>query len=308
VFRYGYLYAPGDGDVNCLRTVRIGNISAETELRDVLARVRGGQIVKAILLNTLKLTGGNTVLIEFLNQSSANEYASYTAIHPISFGNNDRLADISVVGTPTYPSFSTLRSMRDLGYTRFLGIGRFPKDHSIPRLERDISCCNQLRAESLIEIYLDEEDTLHMEFNSINAAGSAYGILTSWQPYKRLGIFFERDQCARPIEELELPARPRPPIIPRARYDPAVTPPAVHLIPDQVPGLQRKRLAALTNQAVTIPSFSGKQIKSDTNWADEVNDEIKDQVAGHGVDDEVVNGLVCVCNSHVSKFVRTMKS
>jgi len=281
VFRYGYLYVPNEGDSNYIRTVKIGNISAKIELREVLARVRGGALVKAVFLDTMKLTGGNTVMLQFLNESSANEYVAYATVHPISFGGDDKVADIGIIETPTYPNFHTIRSMRDLGQTRCLAVSRFPKNQSISRLERDIACYNQLRAESLIEIYLDEQDTLHMEFSSTSAAGSAFAILKSWQPYKRLEVFFERDECAGPVEELELPSRPRPPMIPRNRYDPAITPQVEYLMQDHVPGIQRKRLAALTNQPVTIPSFSGKRIKSGTNWADEVNDEAKDNEVGN---------------------------
>lgn len=278
LFRYGYQYVPGDRDTNYLRTVRIGNIPAEVELRDILARVRGGAILKAVLVNTVKLTGGNTVLVQFLNASSADEYVSYTTVHPISFGDDKQVADIDLVVSPTYPCFHIAHSVRHLEQSRVLAIHHFPKDVSISRLERDISGCNQYRAEALIEIYLDEEGTLHMEFSSVSAAGCAYGILIARHAYKWLFPFFEKDPCVGPVEELELPVRPRPPLIPRSRYDPACTPPAAHLLQDQVIGIQRKRLAALTNQAVTIPSFSGRQIISDTNWADEVNDEVEGRV------------------------------
>lgn len=244
--------------------------------------------MKAVLLDTMKLTGGMTCLVQFLKEASADDYLSYTAAHPISFGGDNKVASISLIETPTYPNYSTFHSMRELLQTRFIAINEFPKHISISKLERDIACNNKLRADSLIEIYLDDEGTLHLEFSSVQAAGSSYGILSGWHIYKHLEVYFERDSCTGPVEELELPVRPRHSMTPRIRYEPPMTPASTVPVQQPVVPAQRQPLAALVNQTVAIPTFSGKRIKSTNNWADEVNDEVDDDVVAvdAGEDDD----------------------
>lgn len=299
-FRHGIAYVPSETDSNYLRTAHIGNLPKDIELRDVLARVRGGQIISAVLLNTVSITGTMSAMVQFVHEADAEEYVTYTSEHPISFPSTSgpstaaseeglgMKAEIAIIHIPTYPlAISARVRIHEHGQTRCLALSNFPENYSLRSLERNLACGNGHRAVSLIEFWLDEEQTLHLEFSSVGAAGSAYGILTNWQIYRGLQVAFERDPCAGALEEL-LEVKPRPPVLPRSfstapardfdssfedegyamstaeRKDPGS---ADHLL-----ATQGKRLAALSNQKVQIPSFSGGGIKS-SSWADEVNEE-----------------------------------
>jgi hypothetical protein len=288
-FRYGIRYTPGETDSNFQRTVQISNLPHDTELREVLARVRGGEIVSAILLDTKKLLGGMSARIEFLNEGAAEEeYVLYAEMYPISFGDPPQRATITLVPTPTWPVRLPTRNKVNLGQTRCLRIPNFPTHFSLKGLERELTRGNGHRAAALVEIYLDETMTLHLEFSNVDAAGSAFGILTSFREFRGLEVGWEKDPCAGPLEELREEPKPRPPMLPR-NFD------AVKRresgggedmgsdrdVVRSFEGMQRKRLAVLSNQKIEIPSFSGARIQS-SSWADEVIEEAEAE-AGTGL-------------------------
>ena len=64
-FRYGISYRPSSTDSNFLRTVMLGNLPVVTEMRDVLARIRGGEVLSASLLDTVKITGSMSARVVF---------------------------------------------------------------------------------------------------------------------------------------------------------------------------------------------------------------------------------------------------
>jgi hypothetical protein len=289
-FRYGIQYTPHEDDENYLRAVSISNLPGDVGLRDVLVRVRGGQIIKAILMDTRRLMGGTmSAMVIFMEDYDAQNFVAYTAEYPITFGQDDeqRIAQVTLIPTPTYPmSPGMQKCVKSLPRkSRSLAISNVPQNLSLSRLERDLSGPNACRLFQLLEMYLDEEQTLHLEFSSVSAAGTAFAILTNWSAYYGLQVYHESDPCAGPLEELALPVPPRPPMLPRDRL-PSTD--SESKVCSSFEGLnertrrlngaggvirqQRKLLAALTNQKVVIPSFSGSGIKS-SSWADEVNEE-----------------------------------
>ena len=268
-FRYGVRFVPDDDETNVLRTVHITNLPSDIQMRDVLARVRGGRIDHAILCNTVLLTGSMTALVYFLHEHAAERYVLYAMDHPITFGEEAQEAVITLLPTPTWPlKYSTRCAISELNHSRMLSIPNFPENMSISLIQRTITHGNGHRANLLVEIFLSAENTLHLEFSSINAAGSAYGILTNFMSFKDLVVCWEPDPCAGPLVELELPIKPRPPMLPRHRMTEgpaAITP--------------RKTLTALGDQHVVIPTFSGKGIQS-SSWADEMNDKFENSAEG----------------------------
>ncbi|KUJ22692.1 uncharacterized protein LY89DRAFT_307866 [Mollisia scopiformis] len=289
LFRYGIQYRPDEGDSNYLRTVHLSNLPSETDLREVLARVRGGDILGATLLNTTKLTGGLTARVVFIMEASAEDYVLYAADHPITFGEDKQVATVTLINTPTFPLNPSRRaSIREREHSRCIAIPEFPENISLRGLERTLACGSGYRAESLVEFWIDESATLHLEFSSVDIAGSAYGILTSRRIYGNCPPVFEQDPCAGPVEELEQHVPPRPPMLPRHRQADSVNE-SFELSKHDESGvstvrhaenMQRRRLAALDNQKVEIPSFSGAGIKS-SSWADEVIDEAEDDDGGN---------------------------
>ena len=129
----------------------------------------------------------------------------------------------------------------------------------------------------LVEMWIDESGTLHLQFSDVSWAGAAYGVLTHHSSYRGLDVLFSDDPCSGPVEELSLPIPPRPPMLPPnwaalQKREANTTDDSDEAV-KEVEGIQRKRLAALSNQKVEIPSFSGNGITGES-WADEVIDDL----------------------------------
>jgi hypothetical protein len=303
-FRYGILYQPSSTDSNYLRTVMLTNLPVGTELRDVLARVRGGEILSASLLDTRSITGALSARVVFRHEGAAEEYVLYAKGHPILFGDEDggKEAKVTLLTTPTYPpSPRLLNRLLSHQQTRCLSLPNFPPHFSLTALERQLASNNGVRGSMLIEFFIDEEGTLHLQFSDIFWAGAAFGILTNFRDYRGLDVKFVEDPCTGPLSDLSSPIAPRPPMLPknwdvlqkqyaennhsldiggvgggflaeqRRRF--AALEGKDGEVVREVEGLQRKRLLALSNQKVEIPSFSGQGITGES-WADEVIEEL----------------------------------
>ena len=279
-FRYGIQYVPSETDSNYLRRIMISNLPKDIELRDVLARVRGGEVVCATLLDTEKLTGGLTAMIQFLHQVSAEEYLSYTKDHPLSFDSSNEKAEVILLKTPTWPlttgHYPLILKRRQ---TRCLAIPLFPKEFSIADLKLRISGhCATYTAEAP-DIYIDEQETLHLEFSSMVAAHLAYINLTKCQMYSDLKPIFTRDPCAGGVEELASPYK-----IAAVRRNielsqSSLTSSNSSCVYSKSEIKQRNQPTALRRQTITIPSFSGLNITT-SSWADEVIEEAENEAAG----------------------------
>ncbi|KAI9644018.1 hypothetical protein NHQ30_007370 [Ciborinia camelliae] len=296
-FRYGIVYVPKEGDRDTLRGVHIGGLPKDIKLRDVLDRVRGGRIYSSALLNTMAISGSNSALVTFINQEDAEAYVKYAAAHPIIFGSPDSAeenlakATVTHIHTPTFPfSPAKLKTLFEFNRTRILTIRNFPHNISLRRLETDLSARNAFRAESMLESYIDEEETLRMEFSSTDAAGSAFGMLSAMKGYRefRLDLQFEKDNCEGRLEELEKAVEKRKPMFPRSENgvrddrrgsngngNGDMGGNSKETVVDSVLVVQRKKLAALQKQHDVIPSFKGEGLKS-SSWADEVIEESGD--------------------------------
>ncbi|KAK0119235.1 hypothetical protein ONS96_012296 [Cadophora gregata f. sp. sojae] len=271
IFRYGIQYIPAEGDSNFLRTVKLSNLPLDMEVRDVLARVRGGDVLSATIVKMGKIAPGTMhARVVFKHEAAAEEYVLYAAEHPISFG-EDNVAEVTLVETPTYPlhakQISRLREQ-----TRCIAVLDIPSYFSINQLEHDLACGNGHRAKSLIEMWIDEDYTLHLEFANVDMAGSAWAILHAWNAYRGLECRWEADPCAGEVEELANGVKPRPKVFPEdwgiaREKDRGVNDNTVEA---------SKRLAALGNQIVSIPDFNATKLKA-ASWADEVNDGLDDE-------------------------------
>ncbi|KAL5320989.1 hypothetical protein ACEPPN_011799 [Leptodophora sp. 'Broadleaf-Isolate-01'] len=273
-FRYGIQYIPAETDSNYLRTVIISNLPLGTEARDVLARVRGGDVICATIVKMGRIAP-NTVQarVVFKHEAAAEEYVLYAADHPISFSEN-HLAEVTLVSTPTYP-LPAKQVARLREQTRCIAIPNIPSRFSLSHLEHDLACGNSHRAESLIEIYIDETFTLHLQFSSIDMAGSAWAILNNWNAYHGLKCKWEADPCAGDIEELASEVMPRPKVFPDNWANRGAESGDESGSGLRREGLDRKPLAALENQKVSIPDFSATKLRA-ASWADEVNDDLEE--------------------------------
>ncbi|KAG9248341.1 hypothetical protein BJ878DRAFT_538478 [Calycina marina] len=259
VFRYGVFYEPEDHDTNFMRTVVISNISAGTKLGEVLARVHGGAIVKSLMGNTMTLREGMTVLIQFADEVAADDYVSYTASRPLAFGPLQTHVNLRKLDLPTYPSFALTRSMKQHGQTRCLVIKQFPEDQAVAKLKPLVASGNQHRYENLLNIHF-EGDNLHLEFSSVGAAGSIFGLLSNRPPYRYLEIGFEQDPCDVPVEDFENAQIQHSPVS-ADRYHGAE--------------FGSASTSSSMGEHVNIPSLNGSGTKSEVRWADEVSESEK---------------------------------
>ncbi|KAM0314689.1 hypothetical protein ACHAO8_004525 [Botrytis cinerea] len=297
-FRYGILYVPGYEDHDILRSVHIGGIPEDMDLRDVLARVRGGRIYSAVLLNTMKLTGSKSALVTFINQEDAKAYVEYANAHPITLratdsdAKNVAKAIVTLIHTPTYPfSPGKLKTIFEFNRTRVLTVPNFPPNISLRTLVYDLKNRNEFRANSLLEWYIDDEGTLRMEFSSMDEARSAFGLLTKSSGYREFVLFlqFEKDNCEGDLQELEREPEKRRPMFPQTELGVRIDRRGSEVegmgdgskvdgVVDSVLVVQRKRLAALQRQHDLIPSLRGSALKAGS-WADEVEEELGDSTS-----------------------------
>jgi hypothetical protein len=297
-FKYGVQYEPRADDNNYYRTILIQNLPADIELREVLDRVRGGMVLDSMLVNA---PNGKTALITFVSSGAADDYIVYTGIHDLYFSSSEgdlKKSYISLIETPSYPISAALTNKLNFhNSTRCLRLPDFPASFSLSRLESTIACKNAFHAAQLTEMYFTPDKTLHLEFSSITAAGSAFAILTLWKTYAGLEVHYEADLCSGPVEELALEPEPRKPLFPAGGFEdgsPATRDaynevyPEVELV-KEVEGLQRKRLAALSNQKVPeIADMSGRNLIS-RPWAEsDSEDEGEDEVEVKQTTEEVV--------------------
>lgn len=292
-FRYGIQYQPSDLDGNFFRTVHIENLPSDVELREVLARVRGGDVLSAVLLDTKRLMGAMSARIVFKNEGSARDFLSWTGDHALVFGEGEEMveAKVTLIETPTFPPCPRINQKLGVS-SRCICIPNFPPKLPIRSLEEDIACHSQMRREALLEIWLDEDRTLHLEFASLDMAGSATAILSSFRYYRELGleIKYEVDPCSGSVEQLLDPVKPRPHLLP-SNYLETPVHGREHIESrgssgddsDSLKEITKKKRPTFINTKIEIPSFSGKALGSKASWADEVEEELEADAASAAV-------------------------
>ncbi|OWP07546.1 hypothetical protein B2J93_8998 [Marssonina coronariae] len=276
-FKRGVQYVPQDTDSNFMRTIQLSNLPLGTHERDVLARVRGGNILSVTIVSMGKIIPGSVqARVVFKDETAALAYAVYAEHHQISFGDLEdedrKIAKITLNDTPTYPMASR-KVDRVKHQTRCIAVLGVPLSFSLSALDHDLACGSRWRAEGLVEMFIDKDATLHLEFSSIDIAGGAWAVLTTHHTYRRLKCHWEKESCAGDVEELAQNVRSRPPMFPSMWNSRDSSHSGDDN--DNRPAEGRRQIAALTNQKVEIPSFSGVKLQS-SSWADEVNGDFSE--------------------------------
>ncbi|PBP26420.1 hypothetical protein BUE80_DR002777 [Diplocarpon rosae] len=293
IFKYGIQYVPQDTDCNFLRTVQLSNLPVGTQTRDVLARVRGGNVLSVTIVSMGKIIPGSVqARVLFKDETAALAYVLYTENHQVTFGDLEgedrKIADITLIDTPTYPI--PFRKVKCIEYqTRCIAVLNIPRSFSLSALDHNLACGSRWRADGLVEMFIDEDDTLHLEFSSIDIAGGAWAILTKSSTYRRFQCRWEKEPCAGGVEELAQNVQPQPPMFPsnwNAR-DSNHSGDEDEKISTEV----RSELAALANDKVEIPSFSGAKFQS-SSWADEVNGDFSETEILPTPESPPVNGSI----------------
>ena len=199
--KYGLRFAPSNNQDNIYRTITISGIPKDVSLHTILETVRGGAVVEAKLLDTLKMTCFNTARIIFLYENSAFVFEELTKKQPITFGGI--VAKVAIVPTPTWPIRpELLEAILNHRHSRCLAIRNFPCSISPSRLRRDIEPSKELNLDHLLHTEMREDGTVWLEFSSIDWAGSAYAILSSTRDYHSCKTFFTADPCCLPVNTL----------------------------------------------------------------------------------------------------------
>jgi hypothetical protein len=209
---YGLRYEPTETDSNFIRAIHIENLPDIVTLREVLARVRGGEVSRAILMNTKAILGHMSARIEFVDERAAHDFARWTRSHPLMFAGHEgkeKKARVVLIDTPLYPPIPPCVVQRPVSTSRCICVCRVPNGLSIAVLAEGIARWCKLRGmyHPLLEQWFDEEGDLHLEFSSRDVASIVVGMLGSSWGYRHLclSISYESDPCAGPLNELLRP-------------------------------------------------------------------------------------------------------
>lgn len=204
LFKYGVRFDPPDGDRDVYRTIIVSGLSPDISLGTVLNRVRGGAVVDAKLLDTVNITGKKSALITFLHEYAAMAFEEYTKNNPITI--NNVAAQVRVVSQPTWPMRVPLRkAIFDHHHTRCLKVVNFPEQITAQRFRADLNICMDIRMNPDRVTYMQKgkDGSLELQFSSIDWAGHAYGMLSSYRAYRDCTPLFAPDPCAQPVETLQ---------------------------------------------------------------------------------------------------------
>lgn len=208
---HSIMYKPSPDDGSYSKGVYIGNLPQDIDYQKLLAKVRGGYIISAILCNTTKIKscyGQMYAFVVFIKAESARTYVRFANKHGICF--DSQKAVVGLVDTPTFPLSLPAKRRIELGQTRYLIIEKFHSELSLARIARVINTgVNKYRADAIERFWKDEDGNVRIRFASINAASMAYWRLDTDLNYNRLKIRFEKDPCAGPLSDLLTPPKGR---------------------------------------------------------------------------------------------------
>lgn len=200
-FKYGIHYVPQVYERNTYRTIVISGLSPSVTMKSLLEKVRGGIVVDAKLLDTVKIAGGNTALVTFLYERSAMAYEDHAKQHLITFSNAP--ARIAVVPTPTWPMrFSHRNAIEELGHTRCFEVHDFPRNISLPAIRRELTSSPVMKTNSLECMRLGADGVLGLRFSSVRAAAQSSALFTRTFRYRSCTVKCIPDPCAQPLDTL----------------------------------------------------------------------------------------------------------
>ena len=202
LFKYGVHFSPSDSERDVYRTIVVSNLSPDISLGALLHHVRGGSVVDAKLLDTVRITGSKSALITFLHEYAAMAFEEYAEENRVMICGV--AAQVRVVSTPTWPMRIPLRrAIFDHHHTRCLEVSNFPEQISSQRLRSDLTVCREVKSDGITCMKKRKDGILELQFSSVDGAGHAYGILSRFSTYKNCIPCFAPDPCARPWTTLE---------------------------------------------------------------------------------------------------------
>ena len=202
LFKHGIRFNPLENERDVYRTVIVSSLSPDIKLGTLLNFVRGGPVIDVKLLDTVKITGMKSALIIFLHEYAAMAFEDFTKNHPVII--DGVAAQVHVVPTPTWPMRIPLRkAIFDHHHTRCLKVVNFPEQISAQRFRADLNTCLKMDFDRVTYMHKRKDGILELHFSSVDWAGHAFGMLSSYRAYRGCTPLFAPDPCAQPLETLE---------------------------------------------------------------------------------------------------------
>ena len=189
---------PPDGQLDVYRTIIVSNLTPDIRLGTLLDHVRGGLVVDARLLDTVKITGKKSALITFHHEYAAIAFEEYAETHPVKI--NSIVAKVHLVCTPTWPLQNRLReAIDDYRHTRCLMVSNFPERIPAPQFRTDLSIHVGTDIDPITYMQEGNNGFVELHFSSIEWAGRACDMLATWKFYRACKPFSSWDPCTRPL-------------------------------------------------------------------------------------------------------------
>lgn len=188
-------YQRHEEDFQAVRRVLITNLPPKTTLADVATIVRCGLVVSIVVK-------GLTVVVEFIEEPAARAYAHFALDYPIRIG--QQIISLQLDTNPTPPmSRGTFMAAKFQGHTRCLRVCNIDpyvlKQEILPKA---LGGTSDEMSFNVIDVVQALDGTVHLAFDGIVSAGSAFSRLTTYRKFKNCQVFFDPDPCAQPARSL----------------------------------------------------------------------------------------------------------
>ncbi|KAK6953977.1 hypothetical protein Daesc_003939 [Daldinia eschscholtzii] len=211
VFQYGVRYAPDPypGSLPVSRTITITGFADDVPISNIMARVRGGQVISVTEAWSPEPVG-RTVAVKFRESTAALRYVKHVRKNAASIFDDE--IRVSLINAHTYPTNPEL--LRDIsnGFTRlivFLDFGECCPFNFLDDLQSMYT-----DPENLLEDLWVQRGALYVLFKSISRASKFYKDFVWEQEQAKRGSYdneshrFAPDPCSKPLRDLQRPFRP----------------------------------------------------------------------------------------------------
>lgn len=204
---YGIQYAPEPGSNKraASRKVLITGLETRTPLADIMARVRGGKILK-VTSATSPRPMGHTVIVEFVHPEDAKKYVTFIAgkVEDLFRPN----VKVTLLKSHSYPISMEIQNDLNHKFTRLVVYLDFSK-HSCQDFLIDFEARFTKPQDLLEDIWTDNEGRLWILFKTVFQAGRFYKQTIRELEHENPGSFdvslwrFAPDPCDAPVEQLD---------------------------------------------------------------------------------------------------------
>lgn len=189
-------YKPRLEDKDTYRTVIINNLPVGISLAEVMEKVCGGTIYSAQLLDTSAISASMTVMVVFVQESSAKDFASFAKVSSLTF--QERKAHITLLLSATWPIPVWLqRPIFVSRYTRCILMRDVPRHVTPFVLQAQLRLDRELEHDWVEYVRKLPDGSMQIVFENIKAAASAFAFLTSSMMFRACRISFSKDPCDR---------------------------------------------------------------------------------------------------------------